>query len=208
MLLDRLELSASGRPLLGPGEYERLMVEQVDLHFPDAPGGPPDALAERHAGGNVLLTTHRLCWLDAAAAPAAGASCALALAAVAGAGIRAKHIFAVPRLCLRVCVDGTGRPAAADAPDLRQCEASLQRLELPVAVALASQSPPLTKAHGRRTSLAIILVKRTCCGGELVSRTAHCLPPSAQEAMLGTVPLCAAASAACLEPQRLHPTLS
>jgi len=154
MLLDRLELSASGRPLLGPGEFERLLVEQVDLHFPDAPGGPPGALAERHAGGNALLTTHRLCWLDAAAAPAPGASCALALAAVAGAGIRAKHLFAAPRLCLRVCVDGAGRPAAADAPELRQCEASLPRLELPVAVAGASQSPPLIGACCRRTSVA------------------------------------------------------
>ena len=51
MILDRVDLSASGRPLLAPGEFERLIVEQVELQFADAPGGPPGMLCERHAEG-------------------------------------------------------------------------------------------------------------------------------------------------------------
>lgn len=69
-----------------------------------------------------MLTTHRLCWLDAWAAPAVGKSCALALHSVAGAEVRAKHVFAAPRLRLRVFVDAHERPAPADAPGCRECE--------------------------------------------------------------------------------------
>ena len=54
MILDPLQLSPSGRPLLAPGEFERIVVEQVDLHFTDAPGGPPGLLAERLTGGLQL----------------------------------------------------------------------------------------------------------------------------------------------------------
>lgn len=54
MILDRVDLSASGRPLLAPGEFERLMVEQVELQFADAPGGPPGMLCERHAEGESV----------------------------------------------------------------------------------------------------------------------------------------------------------
>ena len=54
MILDPLQLSPSGRPLLAPGEFERIVMEQVDLHFTDAPGGPPGLLAERLTGGLQL----------------------------------------------------------------------------------------------------------------------------------------------------------
>ena len=55
MILDPLQLSPSGRPLLAPGEFERIVVEQVDLHFADAPGGPPGLLAERLSGDMLIL---------------------------------------------------------------------------------------------------------------------------------------------------------
>ena len=91
--------------------------------------------------GNVVLTTHRVCWLDAWAAPAVGKSCALALHSVAGAEVRAKHLFAAPRLRLRVFVDAHERPATANAPGCRECEVRWNNAE-----AVCADTPLVTFA--------------------------------------------------------------
>ena len=103
------------------------------------------------ADGNVVLTTHRLCWLDAWAAPAVGKSCALALDSVAGAEVRAKHVFAAPRLRLRVSVDAHERPAPADAPGCRECEvrwniAEAVCADTPLVIFLAATALPFARS--------------------------------------------------------------
>lgn len=109
MLLEPAQLSASGRPVLVLGEIELLLVSQVDLQF-DGTGGPPGQLKAKHEDGYAVLTTHRLLWLDAAKAPAAGASCSLPLSAVQHVHSKASHIFGTPKLRVQVFVNEDRKP--------------------------------------------------------------------------------------------------
>jgi len=68
-------------PWLPPARAQVDLVFDADSgHGGGVAGAPPEARYER---GYTLLTTHRVVWVDAAAAPAAGRSCWLPLAAVA-----------------------------------------------------------------------------------------------------------------------------
>ena len=60
--------------------------------------------------GFAILTTHRLIWVDAARAPAPGASCFVYLSAVESVQLRASHAWRSPKLRVRVHLDHQGRP--------------------------------------------------------------------------------------------------
>lgn len=66
--------------------------------------------------GVLRVTTHRLLWVDAAAAPAAGASCALPLAAVARCELRSTRVWSSAKARVHVRVaGGDGRPVRGTA---------------------------------------------------------------------------------------------
>lgn len=137
IVLEPARLTGSGRPVLSSAqEVERFLYEgvrkspnfcysesrqltqsaltmclvmQVDVHFHDR-GGVLGQMALRYTGGHVVLTTHNLVWIDAAASPQPGRSCILPLPAVKTAGLRASHMLAQSKLCMQVCVDWQGRP--------------------------------------------------------------------------------------------------
>ena len=107
-----------------PPPSEQPHPQKVDVEFDgasgrvdgaDAPGAPP---RERLEAGHAAVTSRRLLWLDAAAAPAPGRSFALPLAALAGAEKRTQrglNPLAPPkvRLELRVTVSAAdGIPCA------------------------------------------------------------------------------------------------
>ena len=64
----------------------------------------------------MVLTTHNLVWIDAAASPQPGRSCLLPLHAIHSAALRASHMLAQAKLCLQVSVDWQGRPSQ-DGPE-------------------------------------------------------------------------------------------
>ncbi|GMH38180.1 hypothetical protein BSKO_06064 [Bryopsis sp. KO-2023] len=112
MILDAVQLSGSGRPVLLEGEVERLMINKVDLVFPGE-GGIEGAVAEKYKGGRIVLTSHRILWIDVAASPSPGLSCFVPLCAVHSGSI-SKSISAwvkTPKLKLQVLHNGNRRPA-------------------------------------------------------------------------------------------------
>ena len=58
-----------------------------------------------------MLTTHRLMWIDAAAAPSAGASCSLPLSAVRQLFLKGR-ILATPKIHVHVHTSYDGRVVA------------------------------------------------------------------------------------------------
>ncbi len=59
----------------------------------------------------MVLTTHNLVWIDAAANPQPGRSCVLPLHAISSLALRASHMLAQAKLCVQVSVDWQGRPS-------------------------------------------------------------------------------------------------
>jgi hypothetical protein len=60
--------------------------------------------------GHMILTTHRLVWIDAAAAPAAGGTCALPLSTVREVRLKATHLWSSTKVRISVHVDENRRP--------------------------------------------------------------------------------------------------
>ena len=60
--------------------------------------------------GFAILTTHRLIWVDAAKAPAAGASCYLSLASVESLEVSATKVWTQNKLRIRVHLDSQRQP--------------------------------------------------------------------------------------------------
>ncbi|XP_047334718.1 vacuolar protein sorting-associated protein 36 [Impatiens glandulifera] len=82
------ELTASGRPVLQPGEVECFTLSSVDLETENNPTLPP------LRSGLLILTTHRLLWIPNATAPP------IATFSVYAAGIPLKsvsHIFSMKK---------------------------------------------------------------------------------------------------------------
>lgn len=61
-------------------------------------------------GLQLVLTTHRLVWIDVRAMPSAGVTCALHLACVRAAHLKATHVWSTPKVRINVNIDGNGRP--------------------------------------------------------------------------------------------------
>ena len=96
---------------------------QVDLQF-HGRGGVQGQLSQRYTGGYVVLTTHNLVWLDAAAGPQPGRSCMLPLQAITSAALRASHMLAQAKLCVQVSTDWQGRPShdGQQSTEVRLCK--------------------------------------------------------------------------------------
>ncbi|KAF5829645.1 EAP30/Vps36 family-domain-containing protein [Dunaliella salina] len=71
IVLDPVQLTPSGRPVLLPGEVEHHLLDKVDLEF-DPEGGLPGLLAKAYKTGYVILTSHRTLWMESSASPAEG----------------------------------------------------------------------------------------------------------------------------------------
>lgn len=147
-----LQLTPSGRPVLLPGEAERLIQDRADLVFVPTPEEERREQVERLKSGGggesssssslrfprsledgvLRVTTHRLLWVDARAAPSSGSSCALPLAAVARAELRATRLWSSAKARVLVSVDGDGsgrlllpsssssNPSSSSSPLLRE----------------------------------------------------------------------------------------
>uniref|UniRef100_A0A7S3VQ42 Vacuolar protein-sorting-associated protein 36 n=1 Tax=Dunaliella tertiolecta TaxID=3047 RepID=A0A7S3VQ42_DUNTE len=63
IVLDPVQLTPSGRPVLLPGEVEHMLLDKVDLEF-DPEGGLPGLLARAYKTGYIILTSHRTLWMD------------------------------------------------------------------------------------------------------------------------------------------------
>nr|XP_018679484.1 PREDICTED: vacuolar protein sorting-associated protein 36 isoform X1 [Musa acuminata subsp. malaccensis] len=99
--LPPVSLTASGRPVFLPGEVERCLLPAVDLES-ENPGLAP------FRSGLLVLTSHRLLWIDEQSA----AGFAAPLAAVVHAYPPKKSIrsmFASPRIRVQVSVSPDGR---------------------------------------------------------------------------------------------------
>ncbi|CAA0831456.1 Vacuolar protein sorting-associated protein 36 [Striga hermonthica] len=85
-LLPAAKMTASGRPVLKPGEVECSLLSAVDLLSEDSPTFP------NLKSGILILTTHRLLWLPPEAAPNGPSSrpCFIPLSAV-------QHIFSTKK---------------------------------------------------------------------------------------------------------------
>ena len=128
-----LQLTPSGRPVLLPGEAERLIQDKADLVFVPTPDEEKKEQADRERGGGgaageryergplrfprsledgvLRVTTHRLLWVDARAAPSSGSSCSLPLGCVSRAELRATRLWSSAKARVLVSVDGaSGRP--------------------------------------------------------------------------------------------------
>ena len=134
-----LRLTPSGRPVLLPGEAERLIQDRADLVF--VPTTAEEARAEEDerggAGGEkrglllksledgvLRVTTHRLLWVDARAAPSSGASCSLPLECVTRAELRATRLWSSAKARVLVAVEGaTGGllPSSNTSPSSSSC---------------------------------------------------------------------------------------
>ena len=112
-----LQLTPSGRPVLLPGEAERLIHDRADLVFvptPEEEKERDDSSSLRFPrsleDGVLRVTTHRLLWVDSRAAPSSGSSCSLPLAYVTKAELRATRLWSSAKARVLVGVDGaTGR---------------------------------------------------------------------------------------------------
>ena len=85
------------------------LLTQVDIQFQDQ-GGIPGQISHKYTGGRLVLTTHNVVWIDAAANPQPGRSCMLPLPAIKSAAVRASHMLAQSKLCMQITVDWQGRP--------------------------------------------------------------------------------------------------
>eukprot|EP00884_Botryococcus_braunii_P022124 jgi/Botrbrau1/8596/Bobra.0380s0017.1 len=110
ILLDTAQLTESGRLVLGPAETEHIMLDMVDIQFTDGPGGIEGHTRNKHEGLQLVLTTHRLVWINARATPSVMASCALQLSCVREAHLKATHLWSTPKVRIHVNINGNGRP--------------------------------------------------------------------------------------------------
>eukprot|EP00898_Chlorokybus_atmophyticus_P007091 jgi/Chlat1/7383/Chrsp6S07420 len=127
--LTALPVSQSGRPVLLPGEVERILVEGVDLTVESLASGTSGVSqpALPRVIGVAHLTTHRLLWLATPKStnnPQGGAltslHCALPLGALADVFHARKGLGAVfydPKLRLRVWVTQQGTASITGAKD-------------------------------------------------------------------------------------------
>lgn len=121
MLLERLSVNAVGRPVLAPEEAQQADLEQAQIDF-ETSGRlwpEPGEVLKEHKVGRATVTTHRLLWLDTAAAPNRGASCQLPLSAVQEVQLKASMMFRSPKIRVMVCVDEHGQPATEKADSVR-----------------------------------------------------------------------------------------
>jgi len=108
-----LQLTPSGRPVLLPGEAERLIQDKADLVFvPTEEEKEQEERREERARGRddegekkvntfprtledgvLRVTTHRLLWVDTRAAPSSGSSCSLPLQSVRKVELRATRLW-------------------------------------------------------------------------------------------------------------------
>lgn len=103
--LPAAELTASGRPVLSPGEIECSILSSVDLHSEENPNFP------YFKAGILILTTHRLLWISDSA-PGAATAVAVPLAAVNHIFSLKKSIksmFASPRIRFQVSTAPVGK---------------------------------------------------------------------------------------------------
>ncbi|XP_057980467.1 vacuolar protein sorting-associated protein 36 isoform X2 [Malania oleifera] len=103
--LPAAELTGSGRPVLRPSEIECSILSSVDLDCEENPNFP------LFKSGLLILTTHRLIWIDQSAGAAAAAS-SIPLAAVTHVFSPKKSIksmFSSPRVRLQVSATPEGR---------------------------------------------------------------------------------------------------
>lgn len=83
---------------------------QVDVQFHDR-GGVQGQMSQKYTGGYVVLTTHNLVWIEAAAGVQPGISCVLPLHAITSVALRASHMLAQAKICMQVSLDRQGRPS-------------------------------------------------------------------------------------------------
>lgn len=103
--LPAAELTASGRPVLCPGEIESYLLSSVDLHSEENPNFP------YLKSGILILTTHRLLWI-ADSAPGSATAVSVPLAAIKHIFSLKKSIksmFASPRIRFQVSASPDGR---------------------------------------------------------------------------------------------------
>ncbi|KAK9816797.1 hypothetical protein WJX72_005199 [[Myrmecia] bisecta] len=112
IVLDPVQTGADGRPQLHPGEVQLTTLGKVDLQFVEGEGGSGGLLRGEHEDGQVVLTSHRCIWLDCAASPRTGASCAFPLSAVHDVQLRASHVWSSPKVRFFVHLTQDQRPAA------------------------------------------------------------------------------------------------
>mmetsp|Transcript_10271 Transcript_10271/g.24499 ORF Transcript_10271/g.24499 Transcript_10271/m.24499 type:complete len:485 (+) Transcript_10271:84-1538(+) len=62
MILDKISLTPSGRPVLFANEIEQISLEPADIFF-EGTGGVQGDFASEYKGGLCRLTTHRLLWI-------------------------------------------------------------------------------------------------------------------------------------------------
>ncbi|KAL6327156.1 hypothetical protein AAG906_015195 [Vitis piasezkii] len=103
--LPAAELTASGRPVLCPGEIESSLLSSVDLHSEENPNFP------NFKSGILILTTHRLLWISDSA-PGTATAVAVPLAAINHIFPLKKSIksmFASPRIRFQVSAAPDGK---------------------------------------------------------------------------------------------------
>ncbi|KAI8473427.1 MAG: EAP30/Vps36 family-domain-containing protein [Monoraphidium minutum] len=117
MIVPKAELTASGRPRLAAGEIERALLDKVDIEFEGGARVDGEEAAPRYEGGYAIVTSHRVIWIDAAAAPRPGRSCALPVGSLHAASKRIQYGLNIMapkvRVELRVYVDADSRPCGA-----------------------------------------------------------------------------------------------
>lgn len=100
--LPPVELTASGRPVLLPGEVERLFLSSVDLEAEESP-----ALASLRSG-LLSLTSHRLIWINDASRFARSIPLDCVIHAFPPKK-SIKSMFASPRVRIQVSANGDGK---------------------------------------------------------------------------------------------------
>ncbi|KAK9840879.1 hypothetical protein WJX84_004885 [Apatococcus fuscideae] len=118
LVLDKVFLTTSGRPVLLPGELERLLVDKALVQFQSEGTAGGSEATDRLEGGVLALTSHRIIWTSADSNSKAGS---IPLASVAGdVELKASNVISHRKLRLHVRTDGQGRPLAG-AKGPRRC---------------------------------------------------------------------------------------
>ncbi|KAK9822045.1 hypothetical protein WJX74_002862 [Apatococcus lobatus] len=131
LVLDKVFLTTSGRPVLLPGELERLLVDKALVQFQSEGTAGGSEATDRLEGGVLALTSHRIIWTSADSNSKAGS---IPLASVAGdVELKASNVISHRKLRLHVRTDGQGRPLAgpeAVPPWGRPSEPTIQLVKL------------------------------------------------------------------------------
>lgn len=126
MILEEVELSTSGRPRLVEGEVQCATYGDADLEF-DGVGGLPGRLGNKYVQGYLLLTTHRILWIDRKHLPQKGNSCAVPLGSVSRVAPPKLRLWKTPRMKLQVALDARSRITS-----LKLQVASMGRIVIPL----------------------------------------------------------------------------